>query len=247
MNDVPDEESIVKPVKPEAAPNLASVAVMVSSLNDLLAICGLLQFNKDQFKKFFTSRIYLASDPSARFCAVGPLIGAPYAVMLLENLAVWGIKKIIFYGWCGAVSSSVKTGDIILPNGAIVDEGTSRHYHSHNGDCVRPSSRLLKKTKTFLKRSDFDFHEGLVWTTDAIYRETRQKIEQVQKQGALAVEMEVSALFSAGRYRQIEVVAVLVVSDEVSTFAWQPGFKDKRFIKSRKAVAEVISNICKNL
>ena len=247
MNDVPNEESIVKPIKPKAAPNLAPVAVMVSSQNDLLMLCGLLQFDKNKFRNFFASRMYITGDPPADVCAVGPVIGAPYAVMLLENLAAWGVKKIIFYGWCGAVSSKVKTGDIIVPNGAIVDEGTSRHYHCHDGDLVYPSSRLLEKTKAFLRRSNFDFHEGLVWTTDAIYRETRQKVERFQKEGALAVEMELSALFSAGRYRRIEVAAVLVVSDEVSTFTWRPGFRDKRFKTSRKAAAEVIGNICKTL
>ena len=105
----------------------------------------------------------------------------------------------------------------------------------------------METIKAVLRRFNLDFHEGKVWTTDAIYRETRQKIEQFQKKGALAVEMELSALFSAGRYRGVDVAAVLVVSDEVSTFTWRPGFRDKRFIKSRKAVAEVISDICKSL
>jgi len=46
---------------------------------------------------------------------VGPFVGAPYAAMLLETLIAWDVEKIIFFGWCGAISHDVKIGDIIIP------------------------------------------------------------------------------------------------------------------------------------
>ncbi|MBU0986581.1 MAG: nucleoside phosphorylase [Proteobacteria bacterium] len=241
------DESIVKPGRSKIASDLGPVAVMVSSKDDLFLLCSRLQLDKNKFKNIFTSRLYITGADQPGLAVVGPVIGAPYAVILLENLIAWGASKIIFFGWCGTISPTVKIGDIIVPNGAIIDEGTSRHYLIDDDKPVRPSHRLLEKTRQTLEKAGLDFHEGLVWSTDAIYRETRPKVEGFQKQKALAVEMELSALFTVARYRGIEAAAILVVSDDVSTFTWRPGFKASGFIESRKAVAEVIGALCSSL
>ncbi len=64
-----------------------------------------------------------------------------------------------------------------------------------------------------------------------------------RQQDALAVEMELSALFSVGRFREVEVGGILVVSDEISTFSHLAGFHEKVFRKSREAVSEVITEL----
>ena len=58
--------------------------------------------------------------------------------------------------------------------------------------------------------------------------------------------MEASAFFTVGNFRHVETAAILVVSDEISTFEWQRGFRNKRFIKNRKAALEVIGHLCGN-
>ena len=60
--------------------------------------------------------------------------------------------------------------------------------------------------------------------------------------GALAVEMELSALYTVGRQLNLELGAVLVVSDELSTLKWRPGFKSDRFKTARTAVCEAIAS-----
>ncbi|MBW1941060.1 MAG: hypothetical protein JRI28_06790 [Deltaproteobacteria bacterium] len=59
--------------------------------------------------------------------------------------------------------------------------------------------------------------------------------------------MELSAIFSVGRFRDVEVSGLLVVSDEISTSNWQRGFGDKRFKKSRKETAKIIECLCKTV
>ena len=66
-------------------------------------------------------------------------------------------------------------------------------------------------------------------------------MEYFQKKDVLAVEMETSAIFTVGRYRNVEVGGILVVSDELSTFKLQSGFKEKRFKKNRRAVCKMIT------
>ena len=92
-----------------------------------------------------------------------------------------------------------------------------------------------------------DFQSGKVWTTDAVYRETRQKVENYQKQGVLAVEMEISALFSVAQFRQVDLCAMLVVSDELSSLKWRPGFRKQRFAEGRQTACRMVRKSCQKL
>ncbi len=174
---------------------------------------------------------------------VGPFVGAPYAAMLLETIIAWGVERIIFFGWCGAISHDVKIGDIIIPTSATIDEGTSKHYHQVD-DISRPSSYIQKNTKEALIKAGLCFHEGIVWSTDAIYRETCEKVKYYQQKDILAVEMELSALFTVAKFRNVQMGGILVVSDELSTLTWRPGFREQRFKESRMSVVKEIKALC---
>ena len=88
---------------------------------------------------------------------------------------------------------------------------------------------------------------GTAWTTDAVFRETREEVTHHQRDGVLAVEMECSALFTVGGFRGIEVAALLVVSDDLSSLTWHPGFKDPRFIRGRELACNAIGKLCATL
>lgn len=47
--------------------------------------------------------------------------GAPQAVDTLETLAPLGVKNVITIGLFGAFGEAVKSGDIIIPNKALVE------------------------------------------------------------------------------------------------------------------------------
>ena len=78
------------------------------------------------------------------------------------------------------------------------------------------------------------FQLGRVWTTDAIYRETKAKVLAYGSQGMLAVEMEMSALFTVARYRGVALAGLLVVSDELFTLTWRHGLRDDHFRRRRQ-------------
>jgi purine-nucleoside phosphorylase len=88
------------------------------------------------------------------------------------------------------------------------------------------------------------FHKGPVWSTDAPYRETGDRVLSLQKKGVLGVDMELSALLTVGHFRQVEMGALLVVSDELGTLRWRPGFSSSRFKRSRRIAAEVVCSAC---
>ena len=236
-------DAVVNPQKPENSPGIGPVAVMAATRPDLFLLGDLLSISKNEFQRLFTSRMYVKPDRSADFSVTGPFVGAPYAVMLLESLIVRGARRIILMGWCGAVSDQVKIGDIILPTSAAIDEGTSSHYGVKDRSLSAASFPLVSGISRVLEKNRIDFHPGAVWSTDGIFRETRQQVATHRQNGILAVDMETSALFSAAKFRGVDLGAILVVSDELSTLSWRPGFKHQRFLEGRRIACRVIREL----
>ena len=241
------DDAIIFPKKGKHSPQLGPVGVIAGTETDLTLLCRLLDFDKTQSQKLFTSRLYVSGQPNADFSLSGPLIGAPYAAMVLETLIAWGVRKILFLGWCGSISTKAKIGDIIVPTSAIIDEGTSGHYKKDDNRMSFPSELMVAKLRAALDQKCLKYHHGPVWSTDAIYRETRDKVENYQRQDVIGVEMEISALFTVAQFRKVDIGAMVVVSDELAAFKWRPGFKMNAFKHGRKAACTVIRDICRKI
>ena len=242
-----DNHPIVTPIKNRNAPELGPVAIMAATRPDYQLLARQFGFDPDNVRSIFTSKLAVTSAKITGLSLVGPFIGAPYGAMILETLIAWGAQQIIFMGWCGAVAKDIHIGNIILPAGALVDEGTSQHYGQSRSDPAEPSEKLLQKTKNILEEIGQPYQEGLIWTTDAAFRETPAKVKTYQDKGVLAVEMELSALFSVGKFHGVSVAGLLVVSDEISTLTWKPGFKTNSFKKGRQAAADTVQRLVEAL
>jgi purine-nucleoside phosphorylase len=235
------EDGIVRPICNQDTPVLGPLAIIAATSPDFHFLQQKLSLPETR-TLFFSTINYDASDSTAP-TLVGPFMGAPYAVMLLETLHAWGVRTIFFVGWCGSITSRFCNGDILLPDSAVVDEGTSLHYGQHTGAIVRPDDRLLEGLQKEIGRMDIAYGSGRVWTTDGVFRETPRQIKKYKALGAVAVEMELSALFSTAQYYRLSMAALLVVSDELFSLQWRPGFKEKRFQRSRKTVCEFLWNM----
>lgn len=233
---MPDRRAIVNPVKGKTPPVTGSMAILAATESDLRLLSRLAPTPVVEQRKIYMSHLQVHADEHRRFTLAGPLVGAPYAAMLMESLVVWGVDKILFIGWCGAIAAHVKAGDIIVPGNAMVDEGTSGHYCSPSCHVALPARQLVEQSRLALQHHQAPYHDGAIWTTDAIFRETVEKVKHYQTQGALAVEMELSAIFSVAGFRKIQAAGILVVSDELSDYQWRPGFKTPAFKKAREAV-----------
>lgn len=241
------DDAIINPAAGKSTPKLGPVSLMVASRRDLQILCDLFKIDLENYVDLYLSRLYIVSSGTRNFSMVGPMLGAPYATIIIETLIAWGASKIVFFGWCGAVSDRVAIGDLIVPDRAIIEEGTSKHYGADERLAATPSTHIVEQTKRVLNRNNIDFHEGAVWTTDALFRETREKIGFFQSKHVLAVEMETSALFTVGGYRSVAVGALLVVSDELATLKWKPGFRDKKFSRGRQTACNVMGKLCREL
>ncbi len=235
-----DDIAIVNPVRNKRSPRLGPVAVMVSPKADLPQFRTRMPGLADQYSRIYLSRLYTPKTDEPGISLAGPMVGAPYAVMIMETLIAWGCRQVLFFGWCGGMGADVRIGDVVIPTRAEIDEGTSRHYLGPGVGAVAPSDALVQQLDGALSGRGVPVHKGGVWTTDAVYRETRAKVARYQKAGVLGVDMETAALFTVARYRQVAVAGVLVVSDELTPTAWQPGFKTAGFRDGRIAAIDGI-------
>jgi purine-nucleoside phosphorylase len=221
------DDAIVRPVRTPRSPALGPLAFLAATKPDVDRLRETLCLPDS--RPLYMSRIYYNAAESNQPALVGPVMGAPYAVMLLEVLRAWGVQRGYFVGWCGSIDQGVRIGDLIVPTGAWIDEGTSVHYGQSGATTVMPDQKSQEDLRLGLQRRQITFQSGLTWTTDAIFRETRSQIQKYQRLGALVVEMELSALLSAALYYRFPLGAILTVSDELFAFQWRTGLKSQAF------------------
>lgn len=149
--------------------------------------------------------IYVSKDPNICFLYGGA--GAPQAADTIETLAVLGVDTIIAVGMFGTFSSLIQVGELVAPNRAFVEEGTSRHYYE---DIISSAPDV---TLHNLALEVLSVKSCPIVSTDAVYRETYQKEECWRSEGALGSDMETSAIFSVSAYLGMKSVALLIASD----------------------------------
>ncbi len=241
---MPDDKDscVIEPRRGRGEEILPQRAVLVFSPEDLASFSACFAQPPRRSHKLYLSEVFTGSCAGVSIALAGPMLGAPQTVLVLERMIALGSRKFIAAGWCGSLRNDVRIGDVVLPSGAIPEEGTSAHYPGV--ECT-PSSELVESLKSTLASTGLAIHEGTVWTTDAPFRETRAKLKAFQSQGVLSVDMETSALFSVSRFRGVDLAATLVVSDDLSGVKWVHGFRDPAFHESRKRVIKsTLTAIC---
>lgn len=160
-------------------------------------------------------------------------IGASAASMMFEEVIAFGAREIVEVGVAGGIQQFLKPGDVIVVTGAERDEGTSSHYFPANVE-LRCSYALRRRIEGYFDKQGVMYHKGLVWTTDAPYRETKEKFHKFEKEGVLGVNMETSAVLAVARYRKIQLSSIQVVSDILSDHGWLIAFGSKQVQESMK-------------
>ena len=185
----------------------------------------------------FNSGLVVTGDPL--YFAAGPAIGAPMAALTLEKLIALGAKRVILFGWCGAIAPTLKVGDILIPADALSGEGTSRYYASDAA--TGPDTQLCSQLAQVFGLADIAVHSDCVWSTDAVYREDKRMLRKLHlEKGVGAVDMEFSALCAVARFRKIQFAAVLIVSDELWGDSWRPGFSKQVFMEQKQAAQKLL-------
>lgn len=147
-------------------------------------------------------------------------VGAPACAAGLEEIIALGAKKLVQFGCCGILNRSAADGKIIIPSSAVRDEGTSYHYCPESEE-ISGDYGSNDIAVRYLKQHNIPYAVGKVWTTDAIYRETAELIEERKKQGCIAVEMECSASLAVAKFRNIPIIQFFYGADNLDSDTWE--------------------------
>lgn len=169
-------------------------------------------------------------------CGIIPrTIGGPYTVLVAEQLAICGAKLIVGLASAGRMDSQIPLPAIVLADEAIRDEGTSYHYLPPS-KTVKGTQGVLPVLERHLRKVGLPLHRGLVWTTDAPYRETAEQMKRHAELGALAVEMQAASLFAFGQRQRCAVALVAHCTNapdhEGEAFAKGPDDVDVSILKA---------------
>lgn len=174
--------------------------------------------------------VYEVKFNNKRIAVFQPGIGAPLVAGLFEEIIARGMTKFIACGGAGVLDKKIAVGHLIIPTSAIRDEGTSYHYLAPSRE-TEPSKEGVEALEKTLKKHKCKYLSSKTWTTDAFYRETKEKVKLRKSEGCLTVEMECSALCAVAKFRGVTFAQLLYGGDDVSCEEWDPRrTKDRLFI-----------------
>ncbi|SFG54284.1 uridine phosphorylase [Oribacterium sp. WCC10] len=148
-------------------------------------------------------------------------IGGPSASIAMEELCMCGADTFIRVGTAGGMDLSVEAGDVVIANGAIRMEGTSKEYAPIEWPAVADYG-ITKALDQAAENLGFRHHVGVVECKDAFYGQHKPEDLPVSyellnkwnswlKLGCKASEMESAALFTVAAYLKVRVGSVLFI------------------------------------
>ena len=146
---------------------------------------------------------------------VGCAVGAPFAVLVAEQLFASGCQFLISITSAGQLIEAAPPPYFILIEKALRDEETSYHYQPPS-EFSNADPALQQTVATAISNSGIPVMGGATWTTDAPYRETEEAIAAMKAKGLLAVEMEAAALYAFAAARQKAVLCFAHVTNQMA-------------------------------
>ena len=144
---------------------------------------------------------------------VGGAVGASFAVLVAEELAVSGCELIVSITSAGRICAPDGNGFVLIER-AVRDEGTSHHYLPPGHEAK------LAPDLTVALAGAFDglatpVVPGAAWTTDAPFRETQSALDRRTAEGIACVEMEAAALYAFAEKTGARVICLAHLTNEM--------------------------------
>ena len=154
---------------------------------------------------------------------LGCVVGAPFAVLIAEELFACGCRILISLTSAGQIVALENPPYFVIIDRALRDEGASYHYAVPEA-FAEADPRIVALASDALKKAGLRSIVGPSWTTDAPFRETAAAVEAARAKGILAVEMEAAALYTFARTRGVLVLCLAHVTNTM-------GLTDRDFEK----------------
>jgi len=146
---------------------------------------------------------------------IGCAVGAPFAVLVAEELFASGCRLLISITSAGQITPAGKLPYFVVIDRALRDEGTSYHY-AKSSEYSEADRGLVTAVTEAIKAKDVNVVVGSSWTTDAPFRETEEAIAAARSKGILAVEMEAAALYAFAQATGRKVICLAHVTNTMA-------------------------------
>ena len=162
----------------------------------------------------YHTRMWEWTSGGIHYGIIGRAVGSSFSVMVAEQLFASGCQLLISVASAGQITDIGPPPYWILIERALRDEGTSYHYLPAS-PYAAANSALFERAANSLARVGRHVHRGTTWTTDAPFRETAESVGLRRREGILAVEMEAAALYAFAAARDVPVICLSHVTNQL--------------------------------
>jgi uridine phosphorylase len=163
----------------------------------------------------YHSQLDLFEHEGIEYGVIGRVVGAPYAVLVAEELFASGCQLLISITSAGQIVPIGAPPYFVLIERALRDEGTSYHYLP-----PAPYSELHPAIAEMVSagwdHTRVPLYAGASWTTDAPFRETEAMLARCRSEGILAVEMEAAALYALAAAKHKDIICFAHVTNQMA-------------------------------
>ena len=149
-------------------------------------------------------------------------MGCPSTAIVSEELISLGAKTLVRVGTCGVFTDHMKAPELVVVQGSIPFDGTTRQYLGGLPYTAIPDWDVLEAMVNAARAEQFPHHVGLIVTEDVFYAPKDNAAMQYAQYGAIAVEMEAAALFLIAKIRGVRAGTVLAVVNKVGDTEFVP-------------------------
>lgn len=203
----------------QVAPGSVPMRALLTWGEPLFEVVRQVSHAKPTDLKAGVAKLYRGTWAGEPFILVNPGIGAPATALVADKLWACGVDTFVGIGFAGIVHPLLQSGDLVVVERAIGEDGTSRAYLDGTDEVA--ATPIVKEALEISLGEDpgVAYQCGTVWTTDTPYRETVGKAKRYRARGAHAVDMETAGLYAVAKRRGFRAGAMLVLSDSLCRVA----------------------------
>lgn len=132
-----------------------------------------------------------------------------------ELIHVFGCKKLIRVGTCGALQPGINLYDVVIAQAACSNSSFMDQYNLPGTYAPIGSYRLIEAVRERAKENGITTHVGNILSSDTFYNADPTFNERWQKMGILAIEMESAGLYATAAEAGVEALGIFTVSDSL--------------------------------
>lgn len=142
-------------------------------------------------------------------------MGAPSIAVVTEELFRLGARQLVRVGTTGALRGDLQLGDLVIATASSPTDGTTQTFMGGKPYAPAADFALTHALVHSAERLGAPFHVGPIASIDVFshYHPDPNFVRPWREAGALAVEMEASALFYLAAARGVQAACVGVIAD----------------------------------